>query len=98
MRYITSQHYLNDDIVAEKSASCDYVVDYITVEIDGEEYRIVVDGNHSLAAALADNASPVFEHDESVQAEYADMTAEEVLERCWMDGDYIDAITRDTIW
>ena len=53
-RLITSQDYLNDAIVADKLAARDFAV-FVSPEfdIDGETFRVVLDGHHSLAAALS---------------------------------------------
>jgi len=94
---ITGQNYLDDEIVETKRAAKDYTV-YVSpiFEIDGTAYRAILDGNHSLAAAMADGAEP----------EYTERTAQDddrvglihdielFLESAHMDGDYINAITR----
>lgn len=96
--YITSQHYHDTEIVAAKVVAADYVVSYIIIDVDGEEMRLVVDGNHSLEAAKLAGVAPIFEHAETVQRQYAGMSAEDILEACWMDGDWIDAVTGAAVW
>lgn len=98
MRYITSQHYLDQGIVDAKLATQDFTVSYIEVDIEGETMGVVVDGHHSLEAAKQAGIDPEFEHSETMQREYKGMTAEAVLEACWMDGDYIDTLTGELIW
>ena len=50
---ISSQRYRDPAIVAAKLAAEDYTVQVSPeFEIDGERYAVVVDGHHSLAAAL----------------------------------------------
>lgn len=58
---ISSQRYLHDDIVNEKSKSKDYEVSVSPVfEMNGEKYRAVLDGHHSFHAAMQDEEEPKF--------------------------------------
>lgn len=58
---ITNQEYLDDEKVKEKSAKMDYEVQVSPVfRFGGKDYRIIIDGHHSLAAAINDDAMPVF--------------------------------------
>jgi hypothetical protein len=65
---ITNQSYLNPDIVAAKIAAQDFTVqlspEFVTPA--GKRYRVVIDGHHSLAAAVQSGNVPVF-----VEANYA---------------------------
>jgi len=45
---ISSQRYLDEEIVAGKQADQDYTVQYAVVAVEGVEYMVVVDGHHSL--------------------------------------------------
>ena len=56
----STQRYLNPATVAEKSASADYAVSVVEIELDGECWDYVLDGHHSLAAAIQDGAEPCF--------------------------------------
>lgn len=58
---ISSQRYLDDSLVAEKIVNEDYNVLVSPVfVVDGEEYQVILDGHHSLAAAKQAGAEPVF--------------------------------------
>ncbi len=58
---ISSQRYINDDIVDEKIEAEDYEVMLSPAfEIDGESYQVVLDGHHSLAAAIKASVAPEF--------------------------------------
>ena len=60
-RLISSQRYINDEIVAAKQAAKDYTVMVgREIEIDGVTCRIVIDGHHSLKAAMLDGVEPEY--------------------------------------
>lgn len=95
---ITSQDYISDEIVAAKLAARDFGVSVSPVfEIDGREYRAVLDGHHSLQAAIEAGAEPEYtelsrrEHDAISLLDGGDI--EGFLEVVHMGGDYHDAIT-----
>ena len=93
MKYISSQHFLDEETVEEKihqliesnvesvKIPCTYVG-----FVDGEEYAIVVDHHHTLAAARALGINAVFVVDDDPEG----LTGESVLEARWIDGDYYD--------
>lgn len=59
---ITNQLWLNPEIVEEKRVLCDYMVNVSPVIMDpdtGKQYRVVIDGHHSLEAARLDGMAPV---------------------------------------
>lgn len=101
---ITSQHYLNDEIVAAKLAAADYAVTLSPAfEVDGETYAVLLDGHHSLAAAIQAGQEPdVTIADASADDRIGVLESagvESFLEACHMgDGDYIDARTRQYVW
>lgn len=99
MKVITSQSYIDPDIVAEKLESRDFDV-FVTTpfELDGVEFVILVDGNHSFEAARQAGVEPTIHTIDMQQYEMAEISAEEALERCWMDGDYRDAVTGELVW
>jgi hypothetical protein len=103
MRYISSQEYLNDEVVEQKRADKDYMVSVSPVfAVDGEEYRVVVDGHHSLAAALADGVDPEY-HEVTEQEDdriclLSDGRIEEFLETEWIDSNWHDVFTGREIW
>lgn len=56
---ISSQRYIDDDIVEAKRAAKDYEVTLgKVINIDGQKYQVVIDGHHSLAAAKLDGVEP----------------------------------------
>jgi hypothetical protein len=86
-RLISSQAYINDEIVSEKSEAQDYTVQVSPVfAIDGQEVRYVIDGNHSLQAALIDGVDPELE-----EYDASDYDAISYLDDDDIDG-FIDAI------
>jgi phage-related protein (TIGR01555 family) len=59
---ITNQSFLDDAIVAQKIATSDYMVQ-LSPEFQtpaGQLFRVVIDGHHSLAAAIKANEVPEF--------------------------------------
>jgi len=101
---ITAQHYLDDEIIAAKRDARDYAV-LVSPEfaVGGETYRVVLDGNHSLAAAVADGVAPEIEvadataHDAVALLDQGNI--DDFLARLHMgEGDYIDAVTREYVW
>ena len=93
MRTISSQTYRDPAIVAAKRAAKDYAAQYVEIEVDGEWYRVVMDGHHSLEAAKMDGAEVVWELHREFQRE-ADRTGpfSFLTEHCWGD-DYCDIET-----
>jgi len=58
---ISPQDYLDDDIVDEKSKAADYEVQISPeFEVAGKKFRVILDGHHSLAAAIQDGVDPEF--------------------------------------
>lgn len=53
---ISSQRYIDEQIVSAKQTARDYTVQYAAVVVEGIEYMVVVDGHHSLEAAKRDGA------------------------------------------
>lgn len=58
---ITNQNYLDDDIVVEKIKNKDFEVQ-VSPEfvIDGETFRLLVDGHHSYHAAVKAGVEPEY--------------------------------------
>ena len=90
---ISSQRYLDEDTVAEKSADRDYTVTVSpSFDLDGSEYRVVIDGHHSLAAAMDDGVEPDYivatkqMSDNVTMLEYGDI--EGFLDSAYMDSDW----------
>lgn len=102
-RLITSQHHLNEEIIAEKATNEDFdVVVSPEFTVDGEAYQVILDGHHSFAAALEAGQEPDItvasprEHDAVALLESGDI--ETFLTAVYMDGEYIDATTHNAIW
>lgn len=99
---ISAQRYLDDAIVTAKRESADYTVMVSPVfAIDGQDYRVVLDGHHSLAAAKVDGVEPEF-----VEQDVSDNDTLALLERGEIedflaihriDSDYYDIATGEDI-
>lgn len=56
---ISSQRYLDEGIVGAKRRAADYDITVSpSFNVDGREYQALLDGHHSLAAALRDGVAP----------------------------------------
>lgn len=100
---ISSQRYLDPAIVAEKQDSRDFGVTLSPpFNLDGDSYQVILDGHHSLAAALASGVEPEFiiadETDVDSLSLLREGEIEDFLEVNWMDSDYYDIATGRTIW
>lgn len=94
---ISSQKYLNDDIVEEKRLARDYAVTISPeFEIDGVVMQVITDGHHSMAAALADGVEPEFSVctvSEDDRMALIETSIDDFLIACWIDSDYYDFAT-----
>lgn len=90
---ISSQRYLDDEIVAAKIESRDFVV-MITpeFEVNGDIMQAIVDGHHSYAAAVECGATPEFV---IVDAQHDDRIA--LLDQGNIDG-YLESAYHDSDW
>lgn len=100
---ISAQRYRDEDTVEAKRAARDYVVAVSPeFEIDGETYCVVMDGHHSLAAAIADGVEPEYveqtatDNDTICVLERGDIDDFLVMHR--IDSDYYDVSTGHDIW
>ncbi|WP_173931411.1 hypothetical protein [Chelativorans sp. Marseille-P2723] len=100
---ITSQHYIDEEIVAQKMAANDFEVQVSPAfEIGGEMFRVLMDGHHSLAAALNAGVDPIIveqtasDNDRVALLQNGDI--ETFLEACWMDGEYRYAVSGKAVW
>lgn len=98
-RIISSQRYIDDEIVEAKRAARDYQVT-LTPAFEVEPWgtvQVIVDGHHSLEAARLDGVEPVY-------TEATDQTADTIamietgriddfLATSRMDSDYYDVET-----
>lgn len=99
---ISSQRYLDDEVVEQKRSNGDYEVTVTPeFEYEGNIYRVVIDGHHSLAAAKIDGVEA-----EIVEATVRDddrlailgRSAESYLEMSRADSDWYDVMTGRDIW
>jgi len=95
---ITSQDYIDDDIVDEKIQNNDFDVTISPeFEYGGKKLVAIIDGHHSLAAAIKAGKDPVFheadktEHDAIGLLEQGNV--EDFLEAIHMGSDYKNAVT-----
>lgn len=103
MKTISSQRYLDEEIVAAKIAAGDFDVAVSpSFEVDGETFRVVLDGHHSLEAARQVGVAPIYteytatEHDAIALLDGGDIEA--FLEAVHMGDDYYDVATGLTVW
>lgn len=99
---ISSQRYLNEETVAAKRQSNDYVVT-LTPEfvVGGESMQAVIDGHHSLAAAIADGVEPewrIAAVSEDYRIALLDKSVYLYLEVCYMDSDWYDVRTGKVVF
>lgn len=96
MTYISSQHYIDTEIVEEKKAELEGVTEvvipctYVGI-IDGVEYAMQNDKHHTLAAARELGIPVVFD----VEDDSEGLTGEELLDARYNDGDYYNVETSD---
>ena len=97
---ISSQRYIDDEIVQAKRQAKDYTVTVATItDQDGNDYELVIDGHHSLAAAREDGVEPVYvESDYNYQAEVESCGFDDFLIAKWIDSPYYDIETGKDIW
>lgn len=103
MKTISSQRYLNDEIVEAKRAARDYTVAVSPAfEIDGETFRLVLDGHHSLEAAKLDGVEAEFvEQDARDNDNIALLNRGEIedfLLTTRIDSDLYDVATGQDVW
>lgn len=103
MQTISSQRHLDDSIVSEKLSAEDFQV-FVSpeFEVDGETYRVVLDGHHSLAAAKRAGVDAEFivmdqqQHD-AIALLY-DGDIDTFLESTHLGDDYYDVNTGRDVW
>jgi hypothetical protein len=97
---ISSQHHIDWDVVETKRAANDYVVTVATItDSESNEYQMVIDGHHSLAAAREDGVQPVIvESDYNYQAEVDCIGFDAFLAAKWIDSPYYDVETGIEVW
>ena len=85
---ISSQRFLDENTVEQKQADEDYTVQYALVEVEGKGYMVVVDGHHSLAAAIRDGVEPELEECDAETFRFAAQSPEEFLQQHHHGDDY----------
>jgi hypothetical protein len=98
MKIISSQRHIDAETVEAKRASGDYVVTLgKVITIDGEDYQVVIDGHHSLAAANLDGVAPEYRIATVTECDReAIEDVEDYLLGHWIDSDYYDVRTGET--
>lgn len=93
MKIISSQHFINDDIVERKiselqesGASRVVIACYYVGMIDGEEYAMQADGHHTLAAARELGLDVEYDVNDDPEG----LEGEDLLNARYMDGDWYD--------
>lgn len=102
IKYISSQRYIDDEIVSAKIEANDFeVLVSPSFEIDGEMVAVILDGHHSYHAAVESGVSPEFveataqNHDAVALIE---SDADTFLEAVHMGDDYYYVDTGITVW
>lgn len=100
---ISSQRYLDAEIVAQKVAAGVFVVSVSPVfEIGGERFRVILDGHHAFAAAKAAGFEPEIvelskrEHDAISLLDRGEI--EDFLEVTNLGDDYYFAASGLAVW
>ena len=100
---ISSQRYIDDEIVAAKIADQDFEVQ-VSPEftVDGMVVRVVTDGHHSLAAAMLAGVSPVFVEQDAGENDMIGLLGQglvdDFLAMARIDSDYYNVETGQDIW
>jgi hypothetical protein len=100
---ISSQRYIDDEIVASKVAAEDFAVLLSPVfAYEGGEYQVVLDGHHSLAAAAEAGIDPSYSIADASQHDaiglLRDSNVEDFLLVTHMGNDYYDVATGQDVW
>ena len=96
---ISSQKFLDQNVVDEKIAAEDYTVLLATIIIDGNEVEVVIDGHHSLAAAKQAGVEPDYQYAVyNYQREVECIGLDSWLEQHWIDCPYYDIETGTEIF
>lgn len=101
MKVITSQSYINEDIVKEKKAMLEGIESIELVvwttgiqDFNGEDVFILADGHHTYTAAVELGIDVNFVEEEHPEG----VTGEALLDIAWMDSDYCYLGTTCTVW
>lgn len=99
---ISSQTYIDEDIVSKKQADRDYTVT-LSPEFShaGLTLQVVLDGHHSLAAAKLDCVEPdyiIATRQQNDTIAILDYSTDEFLAACWMGEDWYSVETGRRVW
>lgn len=102
---ISSQRYIDEDIVDEKIRNKDFEV-HISPRFyyEGAAYQVVTDGHHSLIAAKRQGVAPVFivdtqaDNDRIGLLEKSQECLDDFLAQCYVDSDWYDIATGKDVW
>lgn len=99
---ISSQRYINDEIVAQKVEAQDFTVLVSPeFEVAGIVVRVVLDGHHSYAAAIKEGVSPIFVEATGTDHDAVGMeqdNPEGFLEVTHLGDDYYNLATGVYVW
>lgn len=97
---ISSQKYIDEATVASKRAAADYMVTVgKVITIDGQDYSVLIDGHHSLAAARADGVEPTYRTATVQECDREGIeSVEDYLAAHWIDCDWYDVATGKAIF
>lgn len=99
---ISSQQYLNDEIVAAKLAARDFTVTLSPeFEIDGDVYQTIIDGHHSLEAARQAGVEPEYViagHDDDRLFLLDQGLVNDFLETGYIDSPWYDIADGVPVW
>lgn len=103
MQTISSQRYIDEDTVQQKLDAQDFTVAVSPVfEFDGQQFRVVMDGHHSLAAAQEAGVQPEFIEQDATENDKIGLLnvgkIDEFMEAAWIDSDWYDVETGAGIW
>jgi len=95
---ISSQLFRNETIIAEKQQNKDYGVAVSPeFEVDGETFRVILDGHHSYEAAIRDGVEPEFheasENEDDRLCVLNRGEIEDFLSLTWIDTNYYNVST-----
>ena len=95
---ISSQKFIDDQIVTAKRDTEDYTVQTATVDVEGIEYLVLIDGHHSLEAAKRDGVAVDFEEcDREIQRD-ASRDGNAFLIANQLDSDWYFVATGKDVW
>jgi hypothetical protein len=103
MKLISSQRYIDDEIVAKKIEAQDFEVQVSpTFEYEGEEYQVILDGHHSFAAAIEAGVEPELIEQTATENDIIGLLnmgdVESFMRAAQMDSSWYYAETGKDVW